>query len=136
MIMASLDLEYLDGIVNRIRAFKSPTDAQRLIVMLGSKNNRNDDEEKQLRVLLKAEKKAAELIRARKASKDVLDKIKNEKKKLETRKKIIWGSALKTAAENDPQIAQVMNKLFSGGYVSDRDKEAVRDDLKVNNTPF
>jgi RPA family protein len=135
--MANVDNERLVQLVNRFKAYKSPTDAQKLIILLGEKSNRTDDDNKKLAVLLRAEKKAEQLTKARKASKDVLEKIKNDEKKLETRRKIIWGSALKTAAKNDPQVAQVMSKLFNGGYISDRDKDAVRKDLNAsNNTLF
>lgn len=85
--MASLDLEYLRLLVTRFKSYKSPTDAQRLIVMLGDKDNRNDDENKQLGVLLKAEKQAERLTKARNEARDVLKKINDAKNKAETRKK-------------------------------------------------
>lgn len=134
--MAKLDLEYLDKLVTRFKGFNSPSDAQRLIIMLGEKPNRSLDEDKKLEILLRAEKKAEELFKARTATRDLMNTIKAEERKLENRKKIIWGAALKTAAKNDPQIAQVMTRLLNDGYISDRDKDVVMADLSLdNNTP-
>lgn len=127
--MASLDLEYLRLLVTRFKAYKSPTDAQRLIVMLGDKDNRNDDENKQLGVLLKAEKQAERLTKARNEARDVLKKINDDKNKAETRKKIIWGGALRKAANDNETLRKNMDWLFHNGYISDRDKDVVRDDL-------
>ena len=36
--------EYLDNLVKRFRGFKSPNDTQKLIVLLGEKDNRNDED--------------------------------------------------------------------------------------------
>lgn len=131
--MARLDLEYLNKLVTRFKGFNSPSDAQKLIVMLGEKANRSLDENKKLEILLRAEKKAEELLKARTATRDLMNTIKAEERKLENRKKIIWGAALRTAAKKDPQMAQVMVRLFNEGYISDRDKDVVMADLPLNN---
>ena len=55
--MAAIDNEYLDKLVKRFKGFKSPTDTQKLIVLLGEKDNRSDDDNRKLSVFLNAEKK-------------------------------------------------------------------------------
>ena len=133
--MATIDNEYLDDLVKRFKGYKSPNDTQRLIIMLGEKDNRSDDDNRKLAVLLKAEKKADQLAKARADARRMVDAEKAKERKAETRRKVIWGGALKTASKNDPQIAEVMRKLFNDGYISDRDKDAVRDDYKDISAP-
>ena len=128
--MSTLDENYISELVEKYRAYKSPNDTQKLIVMLGSKN-RTDEEEKKLKILVNAEKKLAQLVKARQAARDVLNKDKSDKAKIETRKKIIWGSALKSAAQNNADIAKLAVSLFEEGYISDKDKNAVIDDYNA-----
>ena len=132
--MANIDTEYLNSLVTRFRAYKSPNDTQKLIVALGSKSERSDDDDKKLSVLLRAEKKADELVKARAATQRIMNAEKTAARKLETRKKVIWGAALKTAAKNDAQIAQMMQKLYNEGYVAEKDKGAVRADYDALTT--
>lgn len=127
--MVKVDTDHLNLLLTRFRGFKSPNDTQKLIIALGEKPNRSIEDNKKLAVLLKAEKKAAELLKARAATNRIINAEKIEARKTETRKKVIWGAALITASKNDPEIAQMMRKLFVGGYVSDRDKDAVKDDF-------
>lgn len=131
--MANIDTEYLNSLVTRFRAYKSPNDTQKLIVALGSKSERSDDDDKKLSVLLRAEKKADELVKARAATQRIMNAEKTATRKLETRKKVIWGAALKTASKDSPQIAQLMQKLFNEGYVSKSDQDVVKDDLMHSN---
>ena len=133
--MATIDNEYLDDLVKRFKGYKSPNDTQRLIIMLGEKDNRSDDDNRKLAVLLKAEKKADQLAKARADARRMVDAEKAKERKAETRRKVIWGGALKTASKNDPQIAEVMRKLFNEGYISDRDKDAVRGDYEEISAP-
>lgn len=132
--MTNIDTVYLEQLVRRFRGYKSPNDTQRLIILLGSKSERTDEDNKKLSILLKAEKAADKLIKARAATNKIINAEKTAARKLETRKKVIWGAALKTAAKNDAQIAQMMRKLYNEGYVSDKDKNAVRDDLEALTT--
>lgn len=129
--MANIDKDYLNSLVTRFKAYKSPNDTQRLIIALGNKLERSDNDDKKLTVLLKAEKKADELMKARSATQRLINAEKVAARKLDTRKKVIWGSALKTASKNDAQIAQIMQKLYNDGYVSGKDKDAVRDDYEA-----
>lgn len=124
----SIDTEYLESLVMRFKGFNSPTDAQQLIVILGRKEGRTADDNKQLSVLMRAEKKADELAQARAKARKMLDNVKGEERKKQTRNKIIWGAALKTAAQNEPQMAKLAVWLFDQGYVADKDKDAVRAD--------
>lgn len=131
--MANIDTDYLNSLVTRFKAYKKPNDTQKLIVALGSKSERSDDDDKKLTVLLRAEKKADELMKARAATQRIMNAEKTAARKLETRKKVIWGSALKTASKDSSQIAQLMQKLFNEGYVSKSDQDIVRDDLTNSN---
>jgi len=131
--MANIDTDYLNSLVTRFKAYKRPNDTQKLIIALGSKSERSDDDDKKLTVLLRAEKKADELMKARAATQRIMNAEKTAARKLETRKKVIWGSALKTASKDSSQIAQLMQKLFNEGYVSKSDQDIVRDDLTHSN---
>lgn len=133
--MANIDTAYLEQLVRRFRGYKSPNDTQRLIILLGSKSERTDEDNKKLSILLKAEKAADKLIKARAATNKIINAEKTAARKLETRKKVIWGAALKTAAKNDAQIAQMMRKLYNEGYVAEKDKNAVRDDFEALTAP-
>lgn len=131
--MANIDTDYLNSLVTRFKAYKKPNDTQKLIIALGSKSERSDDDDKKLTVLLRAEKKSDELMKARAATQRIMNAEKTAARKLETRKKVIWGSALKTASKDSSQIAQLMQKLFNEGYVSKSDQDIVRDDLTHSN---
>ena len=72
-------------------------------------------------------------MKARAATQRIMNAEKTAARKLETRKKVIWGSALKTASKDSSQIAQLMQKLFNEGYVSKSDQDIVRDDLTHSN---
>lgn len=129
--MANIDTDYLNSLVTRFKAYKKPNDTQKLIIALGELQERSDDDNKKLSILMKAEKKADELAKARAATSRIMNAEKAAARKLETRKKVIWGAALKTAAKNNPGIAQLMSRLFNDGYIAEKDKEAVRADLEA-----
>lgn len=126
--MMSIDIEYLSSLVSRFEGFSSPTDAQQLIVALGRKQGRSDDDNKKLAVLMRAEKKADELAQARAKARKMLDSVKGEERKKRTRRQIIWGSALLKAAQDEPQMARLALWLFDEGYIAEKDKDAVRAD--------
>ena len=132
--MANIDTDYLNSLVTRFKAYKKPNDTQKLIIALGSKSERSDDDDKKLTVLLRAEKKADELMKARAATQRIMNAEKAAARKLDTRKKVIWGAALKAGAKNDAQIAQLMRKLYNEGYVAEKNKDAVRADYKALTT--
>lgn len=127
--MAHINTDYLNNLIKRFKGYKSPNETQQLIIALGDKLHRTTEDDRKLEILLRAEKKADELLKARADIKRLLDAEKASIRKVETRKKIVWGAALNKASENNPKMAEVMLKLFNDGYVSDRDKETVRADL-------
>lgn len=129
--MANIDTEHLELLITRFKGFKSPNDTQKLIIALGSKSERSDEDNKKLAVLLKAEKAADKLIKARAATNKIMNAEKTDARKLDVRKKIIWGAALKTASETSPYFADMMKKLYDEGFIADKDKDAVRDDYNV-----
>lgn len=136
MIMASIDTSYLDDLVKRFKGYKSPNDTQQLIILLGEKNNRTDDDNRKLSVLLKAEKKADQLAKARADARRLLDAEKAKARKTETRRKIIWLSAIEKMCEDNPQELQALNRLkslaYQNGYVNDRDKKFLQDTKDTN----
>ena len=125
--------DYLDNLVKRFRGFKSPNDTQKLIVLLGEKDNRNDEDDRKLSILLKAEKKADQLVKARANARKLIDAEKSKASKAEVRRKIIWMSAIEKMASEDDKSAHMLQQLrvkaFHEGYVSDRDKDAVKTDV-------
>lgn len=127
--MNAKDIEYLEQLVSRFEGFNSPTDTQKLLVVLGNKKDRTEDDDKKVSILLKAERKAEELHAARQKARDLVGAEKQAARKLETRKKVIWGSALKTASVNNAQIAQIMRQLWNEGFISEADKNVVRADF-------
>ena len=132
--MANIDTDYLNSLVTRFKAYKRPNDTQRLIIALGELQERSDDDNKKLSILIRAEKKADELAKARAATQRIMNAEKTAARKLDVRKKIIWGAALKTARETSPYFADLMKKLYNDGFISDKDKDAVKDDYNVLNS--
>lgn len=133
--MNDKDVDYLNELVSRYKEYKSPTDTQKLIVALGSKSDKTDDDNKKLMILMRAEKKAEELHKARQKTRDLLQSEKKAERKKETHKKIVWGSALKKAAKNNEQIAHLMRILYEKGFIDDRDKDAVKADYDALTAP-
>lgn len=127
----SINTEYLESLVERFEGFSSPTDAQQLIIALGRKQGRSDDDNKTLAVLMRAEKKAEELAAARAKARKMLDDAKGAERKARTRRQIIWGAALLKAAQDEPHMAQLASLLFDDGYVAEKDKDAVRADYEA-----
>ena len=134
--MASIDTAYLDDLVKRFKGYKSPNDTQQLIILLGEKNNRTDDDNRKLSVLLKAEKKADQLAKARADARRLLDAEQARPRKTETRRKIIWLSAIEKMCEDNPQELQALNRLkslaYQNGYVNERDKKFLQDTKDTN----
>lgn len=128
--MASIDTDYLDDLIKRFKGFKSPTDTQQLIVLLGEKDFRTVDDNRKLAVLLKAEKKADQLAKARADARRLIDAEKEKARKAEARRKIATLSAIETMCKNDSQalhqLNQLINKALELGYVSERDKQIVK----------
>jgi len=131
--MATINTDYLDDLVKRFKGFKSPNDTQQLIIILGEKDNRSEDDNRKLAVLMKAERKADQLAKARADARRMVDADKAKAQKAEVRRKLIWMSALEKMADTDQEanhhLRMLMQEAFTGGFVSDRDKDVVRDDI-------
>lgn len=131
--MATINTDYLDDLVKRFKGFKSPNDTQQLIIILGEKDNRSEDDNRKLAVLMKAERKADQLAKARADARRLIDADKAKARKAEVRRKLIWMSALEKMADTDQEanhhLRMLMQEAFTGGFVSDRDKDVVRDDI-------
>lgn len=131
--MATVDDEYLENLVKRFKAFKSPNDTQKLIILLGEKDNRSDDDNRKLSVLLKAEKKADQLFKARADARRLIDAEKGRQRKARTRRMMILASAVESAIKQDNEVEilmrQVMQKVNTGDYISDKDNEVVKGKL-------
>ena len=131
--MATINTDYLDDLVKRFKGFKSPNDTQQLIIILGEKDNRSEDDNRKLAVLMKAERKADQLAKARADARRLIDADKAKARKAEVRRKLIWFSALEKMADTDQEanhrLRMLMQDAFNEGFVSDRDKDIVRDDI-------
>lgn len=131
--MATINTDYLDDLVKRFKGFKSPNDTQQLIIILGEKDNRSEDDNRKLAVLMKAERKADQLAKARADARRMIDADKAKARKAEVRRKLIWMSALEKMADTDQEanhrLRMLMQDAFNEGFVSDRDKDVVRDDI-------
>lgn len=131
--MATINTDYLDDLVKRFKGFKSPNDTQQLIIILGEKDNRSEDDNRKLAVLMKAERKADQLAKARADARRMIDADKAKARKAEVRRKLIWMSALEKMADTDQEanhrLRMLMQEAFTEGFVSDRDKDVVRDDI-------
>lgn len=131
--MATIDTAYLEDLVKRFKGFKSPNDTQQLIIILGEKDNRSENDNRKLAVLMKAERKADQLAKARADARRLIDADKAKARKAEVRRKLIWMSALEKMADTDQEanhrLRMLMQDAFNEGFVSDRDKDVVRDDI-------
>ena len=131
--MATINTDYLDDLVKRFKGFKSPNDTQQLIIILGEKDNRSEDDNRKLAVLMKAERKADQLAKARADARRMIDADKAKARKAEVRRKMIWMSAFEKMAGEDSDIninlIRLMIEAFESGFISDRDKDVVRDDI-------
>ena len=131
--MATINTDYLDDLVKRFKGFKSPNDTQQLIIILGEKDNRSEDDNRKLAVLMKAERKADQLAKARADARRMIDADKAKARKAEVRRKLIWMSAFEKMASEDSDrkidLIRLMIEAFESGFISDRDKDVVRDDI-------
>lgn len=127
--MAAVDEKYLDDLVKRFKGFKSPNDMQKLIILLGEKDNRNDEDNRKLSVLLKAEKKSDQLVKARADARRLIDADKAKARKTQSRCKIILQSAFEAMASENHETKRILNdltrKALDENYVSDRDKDVI-----------
>lgn len=129
--MTGLNLDYLDKLVNRFKGYKSPTDTQKLIMFLAEKPDRTEEDVKKLIVLVRAERAAEKLHTARQATRDLLNREKKEIRRVETRKKILWGAALLNVQSNNQAITTFMTHLYENDFFSEKDKLFLKDDYEA-----
>ncbi len=133
--MTGTDNNYLDDLVKRLKSDKSPTDSQRLIIILSEKDNRSDDDNHKLALLINIEQKADELANAIAVAQPLIDAEKESQREAATKREIIWLKAIETASQQDQEINALMGelkrKIYDRGYVSDEDKEVVKTDYEV-----
>lgn len=131
-----LDDNYINDLVKRLKSDGSPTDSQRLIIILSEKDNRSDDDNHKLALLINIEQKADELAQAVTDAQSLINGEKESQPEDEdTRRKIIWADAMETASKQDQEINALMGelrrKVYDRGYVSDKDKEAIKADYEA-----
>lgn len=133
--MTGIDNNYLDDLVKRLKSDKSPTDSQRLIIILSEKDNRSDDDNHKLALLINIEQKADELANAIAVAQPLIDAEKESQREAATKREIIWLKAIEKASQQDQEINALMGelkrKIYDRGYVSDEDKEVVKTDYEV-----
>lgn len=133
--MTGIDNDYLHDLVERLKSDKSPTDSQRLIIILSEKHNRSDDDDNKLALLINIEKKAAELANAIAVAQPLIDAEKESQREATTKREIIWFKAIEKASQQDQEIKALMGelkrKIYDRGYVSEDDKEVVKTDYEA-----
>ena len=133
--MTGTDNNYLDDLVKRLKSDKSPTDSQRLIIILSEKDNRSDDDNHKLALLINIEQKAHELANAIAVAQPLIDAEKESQREAATKRETIWLKAIEKASQQDQEINALMGelkrKIYDRGYVSDEDKEVVKTDYEV-----
>jgi hypothetical protein len=97
--------------------------------LLGEQANRDKEDNRKLAVLLKAEKKADELAKARATARRLMDADKAKARKTQSRCKIILQSAFEAMAAENHETKRILNdltrKALDENYVSDRDKDVI-----------
>ena len=119
-----------EELLPRIEKYSKPNQSQKTIIHLVNKSKNEElteDEKTILELEVTAEYAAEDLYKKRQAANRVRNEIekkkKEEERKLLTREKIIVGGLLLKRAENDPEMRQVLLKLFNA--MSDTDKNKV-----------
>lgn len=127
--MKKSDIEYLEVLVKRLKAYRSPTDAQQLIMLLAEKDDeeRTSDDDKLLTTLIKAEKQAEKLAQARADARALIDAEKRKERRLDNQRKIIWGAMFRQYAQENLDGLMILRDLFEG-YTSEETKELLHDD--------
>lgn len=130
--MAVIDYDYLEKLVARFSGYKSPNEAQQLILILAEKEHfRSEDEERTLSFLIRAEKQADKLFEARAKAKKLIDAEKKKQRRIDTQKKIVWGSALIKAAKSNEKARQAVYLLWEAGFIADTDKTLLREQYEA-----
>lgn len=118
MTLTDKELDLLNKLLPKYKAYKKPTQQQQLLVVLGEKPNKNDDDVKKLQLILSAEKKAIELYEKEKAVKDLLQAEKaHERKKFENGTYELGGLFRALLKENNPAFVQAFKTAIQNGKI-------------------
>lgn len=98
--------------IEELRAIKSPSDAQRLAVMLADKADRSDAETRNLQALLKAERAADRARSARAAAARLVANANEAERKARTRRIIELGGLVELAGLADLDRGAVLGLLL------------------------
>lgn len=98
--------------IEELRAVKSPSDAQRLAVMLADKADRSDAETRNLQALLKAERAADRARSARAAAARLVANASEAERKARTRRIIELGGLVELAGLADLDRGAVLGLLL------------------------
>lgn len=133
--MTRTENDYINDLIERLKGEKSPTDSQRLIIILSEKENRSDDDNHKLALLINIEQKADELANAIAVAQPLIDAEKESQREADTKRKIIWINAMEAASKQDAEINTLMGelrrKVYDRGYVSDEDKKVIKPDYET-----
>ena len=133
--MTRTDNDYLHELINRLKTDESPTDAQRLIMILAEKDNRSDDDNRKLALLINIEQRADELAEAIAVAQPVIDAEKERHHDADTKRKMVWIDAMETASNRDTEIkallGELRRKVYDRGYVSNEDKTVIKPDYEA-----
>ena len=118
MTLTDRELDLLNKLLPKYKAYKKPTQQQQLLVALGEKPNKDDDDIKKLQLILSAEKKAIELYEKEKAVKDLLQAEKAlERKKFENGTYELGGLFRALLKENNPAFVQAFKTAIQNGKI-------------------
>lgn len=122
--LSDKDNEFLQGLVTKYKAYRKPTDNQKLLVALYNLPNKNDDDFKKLQALLKAERKAMAYYNAQKKVKDLLKAEKDkERKAIEHNKFLLGGWLWGELSKKNPQLGQLVNQAIQDKKINAYDKD-------------
>lgn len=110
-------LEYLRGL-------KSPTDHQRLLLVLADKAERTGDEDRKLAALLKAERAADRAQRAKAAAAKLLNADREAERKARTRRLIELGGLVELAGLGERDKGALLGALLALAKTSDAERWA------------
>lgn len=101
--------EFFKNQVEKFKTFRKPNQSQQLLIALYDIQNKSEDDFKKIRVLLNAEKKYLQALKANKAIKDLLKADKEKERKALEHKKFMLGGGLWAAIKDDRKINQSLN---------------------------
>ena len=105
--------DYLNSKLASLKGLKAPTEAQQLFILLAEKPDRNAEEEKQLAVLLRAERAADRARVAQLQAAKLLGQRKDAARKARNHRLILQGLLLELAGLNDWDRDELLGALLA-----------------------